>query len=252
MRDLLYNVEQNVARLVINRPQKRNALSASAIKQMMEALDSAETDPNVRVVLITGAGDRAFCSGADLGNSFGGNSSFKPYANLIKRITNFDKPTVARVNGYCLAGGMGVMLACDIVIAREDSQFGTPEVNVGIFPMMIGALIFRNLHRKHAYELTMLGERIGTAKALEWGMINHAVSAENLDTKVDAICQAFASKSPIGLKLGKQAFHTMLELSFEDGIDFLSEQLSEVLTTKDASEGIQAFLEKRKPNFTGR
>ena len=252
MSDLLYLVENHVARLVINRPKKRNALSASAIHLMTEALDSAENDPNVRVILITGAGDRAFCSGADLGNSFGDNNSFKPYANLVKRIANCPKPTVARVNGYCLAGGMGVMLGCDIVIARDDSQFGTPEVNVGIFPMMIGALIFRNLHRKHAYEMTMLGERVNTEQALAWGMINHAVSAEQLDPKVDAICQSLAGKSPIGLKLGKQAFHAMLEMSFEDVLDFLSEQLGEVLTTEDAAEGIQAFMEKRKPHFVGR
>ena len=252
MSDLLYDVRNNVARLVINRPNKRNALSGSAIHLMLEALDSAENDPTVRVVLITGAGDRAFCSGADLGTSFGSDSGFKPYATLIKRISDFPKPTVARVNGYCLAGGMGVMLGCDIVIARDDSVFGTPEVNVGIFPMMIGALIFRNLHRKHAYELTMLGERIDTAKALEWGMINHAVSAEQLDAKVDATCQALASKSPIGMRLGKQAFHTMLEMSFEEGVYYLSEQLGEVLSTDDAAEGIQAFLEKRKPNFVGR
>ena len=219
---------------------------------MLKALDSAENDPDVRVVLITGAGDRAFCSGADLSTSFGSDSGFKPYATLIKRINDFPKPTVARVNGYCLAGGMGIMLGCDIVIARDDSVFGTPEVNVGIFPMMIGALIFRNLHRKHAYELTMLGELIDTTKALEWGMINHAVSAEQLDAKVDATCQALASKSPIGMRLGKQAFHTMLEMSFEEGVYYLSEQLGEVLSTDDAAEGIQAFLEKRSPNFVGR
>lgn len=249
---LLYQVRDHVAMLTINRPKKRNALSPQAITLFLEALDQADNNPAVHVVLVTGAGDRAFCSGADLGSSMGGGvSSFDLYASLIKRLAGFPKPTVARVNGYCLAGGMGVMLACDIVIAREDSQFGTPEVNVGIWPMMIGALIFRNLHRKHAFEMCLLGERFNAAQAVEMGMVTRAVSAENLDNDVAQTVAKLAAKSPIGMRLGKEAFYTMADMPYEQAVDYLSGKLAEVLATSDAKEGIAAFMEKRRPNFTG-
>jgi enoyl-CoA hydratase/carnithine racemase len=254
---LLYEVKDHVAYFTINREQQRNAISVSALELFHTYLDKAQSDPSVRVICITGAGDRAFCSGADLGGGMGTDASaamvaFKNYARLLKRLSGFPKPTVARVNGACIAGGTGFMLACDIVIASSKAKFGTPEVNVGLFPMMIGALIFRNVLRKKAMEMVLLGEKINAAQALEMGMITRVVEPENLDGEVEKVVVALAAKSPIGMKIGKEAFYAAADMPFEQALDLLAEKLGDVVSTKDAVEGITAFIEKRAPVFTGK
>lgn len=251
---VLYQVKDSVAYVTINREKNRNAITPEAVSLFLEYLDRAEADKDVRAVLITGAGDRAFCTGAQLGDgmSADGKKVFGDYARLLKRIASFPKPTVARVRGFCLAGGMGFMLACDIVIASEDSMFGTPEVNVGLWPMMIGALIFRNVPRKKAMEMIMLGERISAPDALSMGLITKVVPADSLDAEVESVLKSLAAKSPIGMRIGKEAFHASAGLSLEEALDFLSLKLVEVAGTEDAREGITAFMEKRAPRFTGR
>jgi enoyl-CoA hydratase/carnithine racemase len=256
-KDLLYEIKDHVARITINREKFRNSISSQAVDLFMEYLDLAEKDDSVRVVCVTGAGEKAFCSGADLGGAMsaedsGKNQAFQNYANLLKRLAGYSKPTVARVNGYCLAGGTGFMLACDIVIAKSDSKFGTPEVNVGLFPMMIGALIFRNVLKKKAMEMVLLGEKLSADQAQEMGLITRAVPADNLDETVEEILQSLAGKSPIGMKIGKEAFYSMQDMGFEDALDFLCRKLGEVASTEDAVEGITAFIEKRIPIFKGR
>ena len=250
---LIYTVEEDVAWFTINREKQRNAISAEAITLFMKYLDLAEADAGVRAVCVTGSGDRAFCSGGDLAGGMleDGTDPITGYANLIKRLAGFPKPTVARVNGYCLAGGTGFMLACDIDIAREDAKFGTPEVNVGLFPMMIGALIFRNVPRKKAMEMILLGERLTAQEALEMGMLTRAVPAEKLDETVAGVLKILAGKSPIGLKLGKEAFYRTADMPLEAALDALSQELKKVIATEDAKEGMTAFIEKRKPVFTG-
>ncbi len=251
---LLYRVEGNIAHLIINREQQRNALSGQAISLFMKYLDAAETNEDIRVILITGTGDKAFCSGADLGGAAGGEIKevFGNYARLLKRLAGYPKPIVAKINGYCLAGGMGLMLACDIVISRNDTKFGTPEVNVGLFPMMIGALIYRNVLRKKAMEMVLMGEKLSSEQALEMGLITRAVPPQKLDAEVEKTLNSLAAKSPVGIKIGKEAFYTMADMPFEEAVDFLSVKIAEVAATEDAREGITAFFEKRKPVFKGK
>jgi len=252
---LLYRVEENAAYLIINREQQRNSLNPEVISLFLEYLDAAEKDESVRVILITGVGDKAFCSGADLGGDMGpdGQEAFRKYARLLKRLAGFPKPTVAKVNGYCLAGGMGVMLACDIVVAKDTSRFGTPEVNVGLFPMMVGALVYRNnVRHKKALEMVLLGHKLNALEALDMGLITRVISPEKLDDETSGLIKALAAKSPIGLKIGKEAFYAMSDMPFEEAVDFLSGKLIEVASTEDAVEGITAFLEKRPPVFKGK
>jgi enoyl-CoA hydratase/carnithine racemase len=251
---LLYQKENQVARITINREAQRNAITPEAIALFHDFLGRAEGDEDVRAVLVTGAGGKAFCTGAQLGDgmSEGGKKVFAEYARLLKRLALFPKPTVARVKGFCLAGGMGFMLACDLVIASDDSAFGTPEVNVGLWPMMIGALIFRNVPRKKAYEMIMLGERLTAGEALAMGLVTRVVTASELDAKVDAVLASLAAKSPIGMKIGKEAFSQAEGMPLSEALDFLSGKLVEVASTQDAREGITAFLEKRTPVFTGK
>ena len=251
---LLFDVADNIATLTINREDRRNAISIEAIRLFLQYLDQAERDSEVRVVLITGAGNRAFCSGADLSADSGGDirQGVKMYARLLKRLSGFPKPVVARVNGACMAGGIGFMLACDIVIARNDAEFGTPEVNVGLWPMMIGALIYRNTLRKKAMEMVLLGERLAAAQALEMGLITCVAKPDRLDAEVNGVLQSLAQKSPIGMKIGKEAFYAMADMPFEEAVDYLSEKIAEVAATEDAREGITAFIEKRKPVFKGK
>lgn len=252
--DLLYGVENKVAHLIINRESQRNSISADVVSLFFKYLNQAEADLDVRAVCITGVGEKAFCAGADLGGNMSGDGrdGFQYYADLLKRIAAFSKPTVARVNGYCLAGGTGFMLACDIVIAADNARFGTPEVNVGLFPMMIGALIFRNVLRKKAMEMVLLGEKMTAEQALEMGMITRVVPAGKLDEEVGNVLEVLSGKSPIGIKLGKEAFYKTTDMPFEEAVDYLSTQLKAVIATEDAKEGITAFIEKRKPSFIGK
>ncbi|MCU0599179.1 MAG: enoyl-CoA hydratase-related protein [Desulfobacterales bacterium] len=254
---LVYQVKDNVAYFTINREPHRNAISIAALKLFHAYLDHAQTDADVRAICITGAGERAFCSGADLGGGMGSDPSvamaaFKNYARLLKRLSGFPKPTVARVNGACIAGGTGFMLACDIVIASSKATFGTPEVNVGLFPMMIGALIFRNVLRKKAMEMVLLGEKLSARQALEMGMVTRVVEPEDLDIEVEKVLSALVTKSPIGMKIGKEAFYASADMTFEQALDLLAEKLGEVVSTQDAVEGITAFIEKRTPVFKGK
>lgn len=255
--DLLYAVKDQVAFLTINRESKRNAISQEMITAFHTYLDVADRDEAVRVLCLTGAGDKAFCSGADLGATLGGEeknrlSGARNYASLLKKMVRFGKPLVAKVNGVCLAGGLGLMLACDIVIARNDIAFWTPEVNVGIFPMMVGALLMRQVGSKKAVEMALTGRKVQALEAEQIGLITRAVDPDKLQEEVALTLRVLSSKSPMALKLGKEAFYTMSNMAFEEAVDYLCEALGRVINTEDAVEGIKAFIEKREPQFKGR
>jgi enoyl-CoA hydratase/carnithine racemase len=255
--DLLYEVRDQVAFLTINRESRRNAISQEMISAFHVYLDKAEQEEAVKALCLTGAGDKAFCSGADLGATLGGNgedrlSGARDYASLLKKMARFGKPLVASVNGVCLAGGLGLMLACDIVIARKDISFWTPEVNVGIFPMMVGALLMRHVGPKKAMEMVLTGRKVEAVEAEQIGLITRAVDSGQLREEVALTLRILCSKSPIGLKLGKEAFYTMSDMAFEEAVDYLCQALGRVIDTDDAVEGIKAFIEKREPRFQGR
>jgi len=255
--DLLYEVKDRVAYLTIHRESRRNAISQEMIMAFLDNLARADQDDAVRAVCITGSGDKVFCSGADLGIALadqGGDrlSGARNYAQLLKSMAKFGKPLLARVNGTCVAGGLGLVLSCDIVLARNDIHFFTPEVNVGIFPMMIGVLLYRNLPRKKMMEMVLTGRRIPAVEAEKIGLITRAVDPEHLDLEVQETLRLLTTKSPIGIRLGKDAFRTMSDMPFDQAVDHLCEALGKVLSTEDAMEGMMAFMEKREPNFKGK
>ncbi len=255
--DLLYEVKDGAALLTINREARRNAISQEMITAFTDYLGKVDRDEDVRVVCITGAGEKAFCSGADLAVTLAGEEEERlagprNYAGLLKRMAGFGKPLVARVNGPCLAGGIGLMLSCDIIIARNDTFFRTPEVNVGIFPMMVGALLYRNVGRKKAIDMVLTGRKVPAPEAERMGLITRAVEPEQLNDEVDETLKLLASKSPIGMRIGKEAFNTMSDMPFEKAVDYLCEALGKAISTEDAMEGMTAFIEKRKPIFKGK
>jgi enoyl-CoA hydratase/carnithine racemase len=253
--DLLYDIKGRTAWMTINRESRRNSISQQMMTEMMERLEQSEANPEVRAICFTGAGEKIFCSGADLASTLSGESDIaegaRNYASLLKKLSRTAKPIVARINGPCLAGGLGFMLSCDIVIARNDAWFSTPEVNVGIFPMMVGALLYRNLGRKKAVEMVLTARRVSAPEAEQLGLITRAVPPDQLDISVDEVLQGLVEKSPIGLAIGKKAFYEMADLPFEEALDYLSDQLVNISKTEDAAEGITAFLEKRKPVYKG-
>jgi enoyl-CoA hydratase/carnithine racemase len=179
-------------------------------------------------------------------------SGARNYARLLKAMARFGKPLVARVNGPCLAGGLGVMLSCDIVIARNDVYFCTPEVNVGIFPMMIGALLYRNASRKKVMDMVLTGRKILAPEAEGMGLISRAVAPDRLEDEIRETLSLLVSKSPVGIRIGKEAYGKMVDEPFDEAVDSLCEALGKVISTEDAMEGMAAFMEKREPKFKGR
>lgn len=255
--ELLYEVKDHVAFLTINRESRRNAITHEMMTAFLHYLDRADQDRGVRAVCITGAGEKAFCSGADLADTLteeGENpmSGTRNYAQLLKKMAKFAKPLLARINGPCLAGGLGLMLSCDIIIARNDVFFCTPEVNVGIFPMMIGTLLYRNVNRKKAMDMVLTGRRIPAPEAEDMGLISRAVEPDRLDHEIQETLKLLTSKSPIGIRIGKEAFSAMSDMPFEEAVDYLCDALGRVISTEDAAEGMSAFMEKREPHFKGK
>jgi enoyl-CoA hydratase/carnithine racemase len=257
MSDLLYEVKEGAAFLTINRESRRNAINQKMISAFLAHLDQADQNEDVYAICITGTGEEAFCSGADLTVTLGKEgvdplSGAKKYAELLKKMAQFGKPLVARINGPCLAGGLGLMLSCDIVIARNDAFFSTPEVKVGIFPMMVGALLYRHVSRKKAVDMVLTGRKVAATEAESMGLITRAVEPDRLDQEVQEILKLLTSKSSIGMRIGKEAYYAMSDMPFEEAVDYLCEALGRAISTEDAMEGMMAFMQKREPKFKGR
>ncbi|MDQ3264694.1 MAG: enoyl-CoA hydratase-related protein [Myxococcota bacterium] len=256
-REVRYQIQGRAAVLTIDRPRARNALSAAVLAQLGEGLTRAEADPQARVIVLTGAGEKVFCAGGDLstlgGDGFlSGHQARRSYGELLLRLASAPKPTLARLNGHALAGGLGLVLACDLAVAADDVQLGTPEIDVGLFPMMLMALLQRHLGRKRALELVVTGDRLPASSALEWGLLNRVVPRAELDGAVAVLAEKVAGKSGAVLALGRKAFLTAEDLPLAPAVEFLASQLSLNVLTDDAAEGVTAFLEKRPPAWKDR
>ncbi len=256
--EVLYEVDGAIARVTINRPELRNSMSYGVMQGLRDAVAAAKADDAVRVVVLTGAGEKAFCAGADLSGIAENAGAAAAHdgrgllAELFRELWALGKPTIARVRGFALAGGFGLALACDVVIAADDAQFGTPEVNVGLWPYMITVPMLRSMPPKTVLELQMTGRRVGAEEAQRLGFVSRVVPVAELDIAVNEFASALASKSPLVLRWGRDAFYRVLGMEADAALDYLQSALTIHTQSEDAAEGVAAFAEKRSPVWKGR
>jgi 3-hydroxypropionyl-coenzyme A dehydratase len=250
--------DDGVAKIVLDNPDNRNALSNELLGELIEAFESARDDAEVRCVVLTSSHEKVFSAGGNL-DQFAADVALvhkhfgtERFPRLFSLIGTLGKPTICAANGHVLAGALGLALACDLIVAKEGATFGTPEINVGVFPFMIMALIYRNVPRKKTNEMLLLGDRLSAEEAREAGIVNRVVPAEEFEAAVDEWAVKLAGKSPVLMKLGKDAMHRQMDMPFEDALDYLRSQLSLAFTTEDIKEGVTAFFEKREPVWKGR
>jgi enoyl-CoA hydratase len=255
---LRYEIADGVATIALDQPDTRNALSDELLGELIAALEAARDDEAVRCVVLTSTHDKVFSSGANLAGFAADvplvhkHIGTERFPRLFRLIGELGKPTICAANGHVLAGALGIALACDLIIAREGARFGTPEINVGAFPFMIMAIIYRNVPRKKTNELLLLGEQISAEEAERIGIVNRVVPAEEFDAVVREWATKLASKSPVIMKLGKDAIFRQQDMAFADALDYLRAQLSLALSTEDIEEGVKAFFEKRDAVWKGR
>jgi enoyl-CoA hydratase len=257
--DVLYEAgADGVATITLNRPEQRNALGPQMLRDLSSALLGAKNDPAVRTVVLTGAGDKAFCAGADLAGFAADATEVDrhvergAFVELFLDCERLGKPLIGCINGHALAGGFGLALCCDLLVCADTATFGTPEIRVGVWPMMIMSIVTRNLGRKRALELFMTGSRIDAATALQWGFVNRVVPASEVRDNAHAWAAEIAGWSPLIMQLGRDAFYATDSLDYESALRYLQAQLTVVSMTDDFREGVTAFLEKRAPHFRGR
>jgi enoyl-CoA hydratase len=253
-----YDVAEHIATIALDQPDTRNALSDEVLDDLIEAFEMARDDDSVRCVVLTSTHEKVFSSGGNLA----GFAADEPlvhkhwgtdrFPRLFRMIGELGKPTLCAANGHVLAGALGLALACDLIVARDGVRFGTPEINVGVFPFMILALIYRNVPRKKATELLLLGEQISAAEAERIGIVNRVAAADEFDAVVRDWASRLAAKSPVLMRLGKDALYRAQDMALEDALEFLHAQLTIAFSTDDIQEGVKAFFEKREPVWTGK
>ncbi len=255
--ECLRTTESGVARLTINRPDRRNALDGATIEALRQALRSSVDDTAARVITLTGSGDTVFCAGADLKAALGeeqapGDFGRAGYRELLLELRRCPKPTVALARGHVMAGGLGILLACDFALGCDDIHVSTPEINVGLFPMMVLALLYRHVGRKKATEMLFLGDRMPAAEARECGIFNALYGRGDFEPASAAYVAQLARKSGAVLRLGKSAILHVEDRLLADELEYLEHELGRVMTTEDSREGVKAFLEKRAAHWRDR
>lgn len=253
---VLHDKRESAFWITINRPDKRNALNADVIAGIKAGYHKAHDDPDVRVIVLTGAGDKAFCAGADLqpGKSFSFDFA-KPnvdYADMLRLAQGATKPSIARINGACMAGGMGLLAMTDMAVAADHVAFGLPEVKVGVFPMQVMSLLQTIAPRRLINEWSLTGEPFEARTAKDAGLLNYVVPAAELDPKVDWLVGRISDKSPTAIRRGKYAMRAIASMSFDEAIAFTESQIALLAMTEDAREGLASFAEKRKPSWPGK
>jgi enoyl-CoA hydratase/carnithine racemase len=252
-----YLLEGHVATITLNRPDRKNAIGPEMVNELLYVLEGAAHDPTVRVVVLAAAG-RTFSAGGDLGQMAGGPTTAGSlpvkgdYSDLLLALVRMRKPVVAKVQGAAMGGGLGLVAASTLAIASTDAQLGTPEVNVGLFPMMIMAVLARTMPRRALLELMLLGQKLSAEEAVRAGLLNRAVAPERLDSEVRTLAEQLAQKSPTAVTRGLAAYGTLGDLALEEALPKLRDELYALLATEDAREGLMAFMEKRAPRWTGR
>ena len=255
---LRYDVADGVATIALDQPDTRNALSDALLDDLLAAFTAARDDDVVRCVVLRSTHAKVFSAGGDLGGFAAEaplvhkHAAIDRFPRLFRLIGELGKPTLCAANGHVLAGALGLALACDLVVAREGATFGTPEINVGVFPFIIMALIFRNVPRKKASELLLLGERIDAAEAHRLGIVNRVVPPEDFDAAVADWAGRLAAKSPVLMRLGKDAMFRQQDMAFADALEYLRHNQTLAFATEDIREGVSAFFEQREPRWTGR
>ncbi len=244
--------------ITINREARRNALNEEVVRTIDRAIAAAVKGGEVRAIVITGAGDKAFCAGADLAKGTKGFAFAVDFArpkhyivDLFKRLQECTLPVIARVNGHVMAGGFGLLCACDMAIAADDIRIGTTESKIGLTPMMILPYMLRVLPPRKLQEMCITGEQFSAAEALEWGVLNYVVPRAELDAKLGWLLSRVTDKSPTAIRLGKQAFAAMRDMGLREALEYAQAMVPVMSSTEDAKEGLSAFQEKRAPNFTG-
>lgn len=257
-KNIIYEKRDGVATITINRPQALNALNKETLEEINSAIRNAEKDADVKVIIITGVGERAFCAGADVAELKGQSpieitEFIKLGQDTWNLIENLDKPVIAAVNGLSLGGGCELVMACDLAVSSEKARFGQPEINLGIMPGWGGTQrLTRLVGTKKAKEIVLLGEMFGADEALRMGLINKVVPAEKLMEEANAIARKLADKSPVALKFAKSAVNKALETSLAGGLEFEKATFALLYSSEDAKEGLTSFLAKRKPVWKGK
>lgn len=241
--------------ITLNRPEKRNAINDELIGQISAGIGKAIDDPEIRVIVLTGQGDKAFCAGGDLQPGGGFNFDFSqprtPYGDLLRQVQDCPLPIIAAINGHCLAGGMGLLAMADLAIAVETAKFGLPEVKIGIFPMQVMSLLQRLVPPRLVREWALTGEVFTARAALAAGLLNDVVPADELDAKVKSLIDTLAARSPTAIRRGKYALKAMQSMTVEQAISFAEGQIGLAAQTGDAREGFASFNEKREARFKG-
>lgn len=252
------DLRDSVQWIEIHRPEQRNAINDEVARSIAAALRAAGKNQEIRAVVLTGAGDKAFCAGGDLRSDRSGPFDVDPsrprnaVIELFQEFERCELPTIARVNGHALAGGMGLVCACDLAVAADTAKLGVPETGIGLFPMMILPYLQRTMPRRQLLEWCITGAVWSAEEAFEAGLLNYVVSAEELDAKVDWLLGRIRDKSPSAIRLGKMAFHALEDMTLPQAFEYAQLMLPMMAQTEDAREGFRAFLEKRSPRWTGR